>query len=458
MSSCIPTRCSSGGFFPHSPGRVWRAALFGALTLAVSSSGVAANTNALTLREAQTLAVDRSRQLSAQDAAVSASRAMAAAAGQLPDPTLRLGVDNLPVNGSDAFSLTRDFMTMRRIGVMQEFTRSAKRELRAQRFEREADKSLAEKSATVAVIQRDTALAWLDRYFAQAAAAIIAEQSTQASAEVDVAEAAYRAGRGNQADILAARSVLVAFADRASEFDRRIRTAKVNLARWVGDQAEAPLADAPDTSSIRLDTDRLDTDALEAHLLGHPELLVLARQEEIAATEASLAQANKKPDWSVEVAYSQRGPAYSNMISIGVSVPLQWDQKNRQDREVAAKLAAVDQARARQEEALRAHVAEVRTMIAEWQSGRERQQRYQRELLPLARARTQALIAAYRGGKSPLAEVLLARRNEIEVRMQALQLESDTARLWAQLNFLFPDGDATYPSIPVTFTRQGQPQ
>jgi hypothetical protein len=28
------------------------------------------------------------------------------------------------------------------------------------------------------------------------------------------------------------------------------------------------------------------------------------------------------------------------------------------------------------------------------------------------------------------------------VRMQALQLEMDTARLWAQLNFLFPDGDA----------------
>jgi hypothetical protein len=26
--------------------------------------------------------------------------------------------------------------------------------------------------------------------------------------------------------------------------------------------------------------------------------------------------------------------------------------------------------------------------------------------------------------------------------MQALQLEMDTARLWAQLNFLFPDGDA----------------
>ncbi|MFX4921872.1 hypothetical protein ABTC28_19130, partial [Acinetobacter baumannii] len=47
---------------------------------------------------------------------------------------------------------------------------------------------------------------------------------------------------------------------------------------------------------------------------------------------------------------------------------------------------------------------------------------------------------AYRGGKASLAELLAARRNEIDVRQQALQLQMETARLWAQLNFLFPTG------------------
>ena len=32
--------------------------------------------------------------------------------------------------------------------------------------------------------------------------------------------------------------------------------------------------------------------------------------------------------------YSQRGPAYSNMVSLNVSLPLPWDRKNRQDREL----------------------------------------------------------------------------------------------------------------------------
>ena len=90
---------------------------------------------------------------------------------------------------------------------------------------------------------------------------------------------------------------------------------------------------------------------------------------------------------------------------------------------------------------LREHIAQTGAMISEWQNSRERHARYERELLPLASERTQAVITAYRGGKSSLTDVLAARRNEIDVRIQALQLETDAARLWAQINFLYPDDD-----------------
>jgi outer membrane protein TolC len=129
------------------------------------------------------------------------------------------------------------------------------------------------------------------------------------------------------------------------------------------------------------------------------------------------------------------------MVSINVSIPLQWDRKDRQNRELAAKLALLDQARAERDEMLQSHDAEVRAMIAEWDSDRERSARYRRELLPLAFERTQATLAAYRGAKASLTDVLAAYRSEIEVRMQALQLEMDTARLWAQLSFLAADDD-----------------
>ncbi|MBC7575072.1 MAG: TolC family protein, partial [Herminiimonas sp.] len=389
----------------------------------------------LTLAEAQRRAIAHSRQLPAKDFAARASREAAVAAGQLPDPIVKLGVDNLPASGPDRFDLNKDFMTMRRVGVMQEITLEDKRRLRADRLTQTADKSLDEKDVVAAAIERDTALAWLDLYYAKAMSAVIEEQGTQAKLEIQASDGAYRAGRGSQADVFAARSAVASFEDRNSEYKRRILNAQTMLARWIGTDTDFLLAEKPDMDAIRL-----DPAALETQLAHHPEIAVSNRQIDIAETEARLAQANKKSDWSVEVAFQQRGPAYSNMVSVGISIPFQWDQKNRQDRELSSKLAMVDQAKSERDEMLRDHVAQTRVMINEWNNDRERAARYARDLVPLAAQRTLSGITAYSGGKASLAEVLAARRNEIDVRLQALQLQADTARIWARLNFLFPTG------------------
>lgn len=391
----------------------------------------------LTLAQAQSLAVARSPQVAGLGYAASAAREMAVAAGQLPDPTLKLGVQNLPVTGPDAFSLTADFMTMRSVGVMQELTSRDKRELRAKRSDLEAEKSLAERSLAVANVQRDTALAWLDRHYAEAMRAAIDEQSGAARLQVEAAESAYRAARGSQADVLAARSAEAMLEDRASDSDRRIRAARLALARWIGPDADRPLA-----GSAPVDQPPLAAHDLRAHIERHPDLEVLAMQEQIAANDVKLAEAARHPDWSVELMYSQRGPAFSNMVSVELSVPLPWDRPHRQDRELAAKLALREQALEQREDMLRTHVADVGAMLVEWQAGRERLGRYAREILPLARERTEAALAGYRGAKTSLIEVLAARRDELDARLQALQLEWDNARLWAQLAFLVPREDS----------------
>src|SRR5260221_180879 len=264
-------------------------------------------------------------------------------------------------------------------------------------------------------------------------AAIIPAQARQ---EISRAEAAYRGGRGSQADAIATHSTLEALEERASEYASRIRVAKANLARWIGEGADAPLAAPP-----AMDAVRLETGALETHLATHPEIVMLAQQEQIAATATRIAQAARTPDWTVEIAYQQRGPEFSNMVSLGVSVPLPWDRANRQDREIASKLAMAEQARAQREEMLRAHIGEVRAMLDEWHNKRERLTRYERDLIPLARERTKAALAGYQGGKATIGDFLMARRNESEMRMQAVQLEMEAARHWAKLNFLLPDHD-----------------
>jgi outer membrane protein TolC len=418
--------------------RLWRVStLVLALILAGGTVPARATDASLTLAEAQRRAVARSQVLPAQDAAVAAAREMSVAAGQWPDPVLKLGLDNLPVSGQDAWSFTKDSMTMGRIGVMQEILSSDKRTSRTERYEREAFKADVEKAAARAAVERDTALAWIDRYYAEAAVALIAQQAAEAALEIEAAEFAYRAGRGTQAEIFAARGARAALQEKASEARRRVTTAITMLARWVGPGADAPLAGKPDYTAVGLDRARL-ADQLEHH----PQIAMLAQAEVLADAAARVARADRDPNWSVEVYYQQRAPGFGNMMSVGVSVPLPWDRANRQDRDVAAKLALADQARALREDALRGHIAEVAGMLEEWENGRERLALYADSILPLARDRTAAAVTAYRSGKGTLSDVLGARRNELDVRRDALMLERETARLWAQLSFLDVNADA----------------
>jgi outer membrane protein TolC len=438
VRACVPRK--NKNTFACRPG-VLRA--LGAALLTAGFSGWAAAQTAtpaqpLTLQAALRAAQARSYSLVAQDAAARSARELAVAAERLPDPMLRLSVDNLPVDGSMRFSLTEDFMTMRSVGLTQTFTRADKRRARAARFEREADTAQAARGMQLAELRRGTAIAWFDRYFQQQTVALLSKQRIEAALQIEAADAAYRAGRGPQADVFMARSSVARIEDRIREALAHEANATTTLARWVGELAAAPLGDAPSISKTRLAAHRL-----EHELDRHPDIALMASKEAVAQAEAEVARQEKRADWSASLMYSQRGEAFSNMVSVAVSVPLQWDQKNRQDRELAARLAKAEQARAEREEMTRAHLAETGRWLATWRSNLARLADYDATLIPLAAERTRAALAAYRGGGGDLAGVLEARRMEIDTRLERLRIEMETAGLWVELEYLIPgEGEA----------------
>src|SRR5215218_8624249 len=84
----------------------------------------------LSLEQALELAAQRSQAARAARAGASGAAEAARAAGQLPDPMLSVGVDNLPVTGPDRLRTTADSMTMKRVGISQEWVSPDKRALR----------------------------------------------------------------------------------------------------------------------------------------------------------------------------------------------------------------------------------------------------------------------------------------------------------------------------------------
>jgi outer membrane protein TolC len=386
----------------------------------------------LSLAEALRLAIGQSSQLASHHALVSAARTGSVAAGELPDPKLIGMLENVPTSGADAWSLTRDPMTMRKIGVMQEFPGGDKQRLRAQRAEQDAAREMAMLIVHHANVERDVATAWLTRHYAEAALAMVTAQIAEAELVVATVGGAYRANRAPQGELIAAQSAVVELRNRQTETATQVKRARIALARYIGTDAERPLGAAPDLARLpSAISDLGDGDTL-------PEVRAAQAQEAVAATEADLARAAKSPDWGVELAYGFRGSPFANMVTLQVSVDLPLFAAKRQDPLHAAKLLELDAARAAREDAKRRQSAEVQGMLAEWEAAQVQARRIRDELIPLAAARRSAALAAYRGGTGTLTAVLDARRALLDVQLALIQQEQAAAKAWAALNFVFP--------------------
>ncbi|MEQ9106050.1 MAG: TolC family protein [Limnobacter sp.] len=388
---------------------------------------------ALSLSQALALAEKRSEALRAQDAARQAAQNQATAAGELPDPMLNLEVINIPANGPDQFSLAADFMTMRGVGISQTFARKDKREAQANVFNKNAEIAQAGKFQALSKLRTATAQAYLDRFYSQEILAVLQSQRTELELQIEAADALYRSGKAPQTDVFAARTELGLMDLRIQDTQALLDNAQAELQRWVGDAADAPLAGAVDLSQSRLSA----VDLFE-QLHQHPEVLALDKAESVALAEVEVKQQEKSADWTLSVMYAGRGPQFSEMLSFGASRPLFVDQDDRQDQALAAANAMAAKARAERIELHREHLAQTRRWQQTWQSNLKRINDFDRSLIPLTQQRTQAALAAYQGATGTLADVLAARRMEIDMRLEKLRIQMDTARLWAQLEYLIP--------------------
>ena len=423
---------------------LWHALTAAVAWLAIATTPAAAATpEPLSLGSAVRSALAHSRGLQASDAAAAGARDMAVAAAQRPDPVLRLSLDNLPVNGPDRFSTTRDFMTMRSVALMQTLPNADKRRARGERFEREADAALSERTQRLAELQQAVAQAWLERRLQEQRVRVLQAQIDEARVLVNTTEAATRGGRGATTDWIAAREALAQLEQALIGAQANVANARLTLARWTGGPPQQPLAELPAISNTTLDAQTRT--GREDEL---PDLAALQAREAVARAEAELARQEQRPDWTAELMFSQRGSQYSNMVSIAVSVPLQWDAPRRQQRELTARLARVDALQAEREEQARERRLQIHRWQQDWRAGLDRLAFLQRERQPLAEQRTEAALAAYRGGREGLGAVLQARRQVLELQLERINLERETAGLWAQLEYLIPDTAAMQAARP----------
>ncbi len=405
--------------------------------LLVSSLLISSSVLALDLKQAEKLAVQSDPSIESFKATSRSFEEESYADDTLPDPKLRLGASNLPV---DTFALGQEGMTQLKVGIQQSFPAGDTLEIKQQQSKFLSSSALALASDAELKILRDVRETYLNLYYEISAHQIILETKNLFSDLVTITESIYAAGRASQQDVVLANLELARLDDRITKIQAREEGYRATLAQWIGD---------PAWNSISLQFPALP--ALHENV----DLNQVIPQHPLIRSESARVDANKQ---MIEMAKQEYKPGFSAFVDYGyrsgqnpdntdrvdfltamVTMDIPLFTENRQDKKVSANVQKTAAAQHSKDDKLRRLKQYYEKNYYLWQRLGEREALYTKSLLTSARNNTATALTAYQSGVSEFNTLMRAEITELDVRLEDLRVRVD--RAVAQARLLYITGD-----------------
>ena len=413
------------------PGSFFLKAIVTLFALSYPIVSAAQYSNPLTLAEAeQTALADEPGTLGLLSKAAAMDE-YAVVAEHLPEPSLRIGLNNFPIESG---GFETEGMTSVGIGIRQEFPSGSSRAASAKYYDSRAgefrDNADARRDRVLLAV-RD---AWLDSYQYQEMYKLIEEARPLFVDLASVSQSLYSVGRKSQKDVLRAELELSRLDDRALEIVRQKNHARAVMSEWLGQHSARPVAATlPSWEALP------PLEELQQRLQEHPSLQ--AADKSIAARDASveLASEKGKPRVALDVGYNYRegflpsGEPRSDFVSIAVSVGLPMFQRQSVDSTLTAALGERSAARSDRERLLRSLQSELAGAYMRWADLDRRVSLYETKILEQSRDHANAALLAYQNDKGDFADVMRGYVDELDVRTQVLRLKVERAKSYVLL-------------------------
>ena len=396
---------------------------------------LAANVHAeLDINEAIRLALVDDPAVAATRARASALGDEAVADGQLPDPQLRTGLYNLPL---DDFDIDREPTTQLRLGVVQAFPRGDTLHYKQQQTESMASAEQAAAEVTIRKLVREVRKHFLELYYQLRAKDVIAETRVLFAQLVEITRAHYATGRVSQQDVLRASLELSRLDDRTTRIRNEADKSRAALMKWIGDSAtlaiDSRFPELPAPPSRK---------EIESALPEHPVIRVETAKIEASKRKIRIAREQYKPGWSAGLEYRKRfgddpgGDDRADMMAAMLTVDLPLFPKKRQDKRLSASIRQAESVQLARDDRLRELQQMLDTDYANWQRLGERAALYESQLLHESAANAQASLNAYQSGVTEFTTLMRARITDLDVRLDDLRIRVDRAIAQASLLYL----------------------
>ena len=385
----------------------------------------------LTLQEAEALALHDEPGQNSYLSHADALREESVAGGQLPDPTMRIGLVNFPIQ-SGGFST--EGMTQAQLGVRQVFPGGDTRQLTTEKYQTLALEMTHKADGRGRDVLTQVRTSWLETYYWREAHHITVNSRPFFDDLVTITLSLYAVGRKNQQDVLRAELELSRLDDRIIEMGKQHARARAALSEWVGSEAARPVAATlPEWSAAP------PLEALRENLQMHPALMAADASVGASLTGVELAKEKTKPGWALDLGYGYRsgflanGDPRSDFVSLSVTFDLPFFRSKRQDRSLGAALSqrrAADQSR---EEVLRRLKSSLDAEHVRWRDLGRRLELYERSILSISSDNAVAALAAYRSDAGDFADVMRAYLDDLNTRIDYIRLQVERAQSFAML-------------------------
>lgn len=385
----------------------------------------------LTIAEAEDLALAAEPGQQALRARAAALEEQAVVAGALPDPMLRVGLNNYPIQSGD---FTTEGMTNAGATYRQAFPRGDTRPLGNRKFTQLAEAQRQEADARGDEVLAAVRIAWLDLYYWSKAGDLVQESRPFFDDLATITRSLYAVGRRNQQDVLRAELELSRLDDRLIDIERQQLRARAQLSEWIGNDADRPVAD-----KLPQWNDAPPREDLLASLREHPTMRAADARIAAQDTGVELAEQRSKPGWALDVGYSYRdgslpnGDPRSDFITVGVTVDLPFFSGKSVDSTLSAALQDRSAAVADKERLQRSLESRLAAEYARWQELSRRLSLYEERILVQARDHAQAALLAYQNDRGNFADVMRGYIDDLNTRIDYVRLNVEREQAYAVL-------------------------
>lgn len=353
-------------------------------------------------------------------------------AGALPDPVLRIELENITRNGSQNATLDPTRTGDTKYTLMQPLPFWGKRDLRRDVASAEATQAEGRASDTWAEVASRIKSLYAQYWLTGQSLQLTRENIELTRRLEQIAQARYAGGLAAQQDAIRAqleRSAMDAeLVGMESEFHHLMVFLNAMLARPSGAVLAEPTALRPIPA-------RLDGAALNDRLIAaNPQLAIEAARVGGAEKSRELAYRNRYPDLTLGVAPMQVGnrvDAWSLMLEM--NLPLQQGTRRSQERESERMLEA---AAARKEALGHRLQGDLNAALSNLESARTTEQITRTRLLPQAELTFKSALAGYENGKVDFATLLDAQRQIRNARLALLRAQASQQMRLAEIERL----------------------